>query len=149
MRNPWPIGIIVFFVIFVAGMVSFVVWSTHQREDLVSPTYYSDEIRYQQRIDAIKRTQAEGAAPKIEFVAGARKIDIRFPPPAMIAAATGSVALYCPAEAAMDQRHELKTDAGGVQEISAANMKPGRWVVKAEWNSAGKAYYAEVPVFVQ
>jgi nitrogen fixation protein FixH len=149
MRNPWPIGIIVFFVVFVSSMVGFVLWSTHQREDLVSPTYYADEIRYQQRIDAMKRTQAEGIVPAIAFDTAARKIELRFPQPAALNAATGTVTLYRPSEAGLDERRELRPDAAGLQQITAANLKAGLWRVKAEWTTAGKAYYAEDSIMVQ
>ena len=149
MKNPWPAAIIAFFVIFVASMVGFVIWTTHQREDLVSPDYYAQEIRYQQQIDATKRAQAEGVAPRISYDAAAKRIDVRFPAPAALAAATGTITLYCPSEAALDQKCKLQPDADGTQQIAAATLKPGKWRVKTEWTVGDKSYYAEEAVFVQ
>lgn len=145
----WPVCIIAFFVLFVSTMVGFVVWSTHQREDLVSPNYYNEEIRYQQRIDATKRTQSEGVAPRIAYDSAARSIELRFPSPAAMSASTGTVTLYRPSQAELDQQSALKIDAAGTQQIAATSLKPGLWRVKAEWNTAGKAYYAEDSILVQ
>lgn len=149
MKNIWPIGIAAFFAVFIIGMVTFIIWATHQRADLVSPSYYDDELRYQQHIDAIKAAQGSGVAPKILFDAAARRIELRFPQPASLAAATGTVVLFRPSEAALDQNLPLQPDASGVQQIAAADLKPGLWRVKAEWTAAGRAYYAEDTVMIQ
>lgn len=149
MKNIWPIGIIAFFALFIPAMIGFVIWSTHQRTDLVSKDYYDQEIRYQHRIDATQRTQDEGVKPRISYDAKDGRIELRFPSPAAMQDATGTVTLYRPSQAELDIRRPLDPDASGVIQIAAANLKPGLWRVKAEWNAAGKAYYAEDSVMVQ
>lgn len=147
MKNIWPIGIIVFFALFVPAMIGFVIWSTHQRTDLVSKDYYDQEMRFQQRIDAEQRAKNEGATPKISYDAAAHKIDVRFP--GAVTGAQGSITLYRPSEAELDVKSPLQPDAAGLCELAATNLKPGLWRVKAEWNAAGKAYYAEDSVVIQ
>lgn len=144
----WPVCIIAFFVIFVAGMVTFVVWSTHQREDLVASDYYAREIRHQHRIDAASLAAAKGLVPKIAFDAATRSIGLHFPAGAL-KAATGTVTLYRPSAADLDRTCELKTGDDGVQRIAAADLKPGLWRVKAEWQEAGQSFYAENAVVIQ
>ena len=149
MKNIWPVSIIAFFVCFIAFTVGIVTWSTHHSEDLVSESYYNQEIHYQQRIDAQQRADGEHVAPEIAYDAAARNIALRFPSPAALNAATGTVTLYRPSEAALDKSCALKTDANGLQQIAAANLKAGLWRVKAEWNTNGKTYFAENSIMVQ
>lgn len=144
----WPVCIISFFVLFAGAMVGFVVWSTHQRTDLVSRDYYDQEIKYQQRIDATRRTAEQDLVPKVAFDAATGNIAVQFASAAMTSA-TGRITLYRPSEAELDQSCELKPDAAGAQLIAAANLKPGLWRVKTEWSTAGQSFYAEDSVVVQ
>ena len=148
MKNAWPIGIIAFFALFIPAMIGFVVWSTHQRTDLVSKDYYDQEMRYQQRIDAEQRTMTEGAAPKIAHNAAAGRIELRFPASDALARAQGAVTLYRPSEAALDVKSPLAVDAAGIMHLAATTLQPGLWRVKAEWSVDGKAYYAEDSVVI-
>ena len=147
--KAWPIALIIFFALFIAFCIGLVVWSTHQREDLVSEKYYDDEIKYQQRIDATKRTTDEGLVPKASFASDAKQIELRFPAPAAMKDAKGTVTLYCPSAAELDKVAALHPDQQGLQQIAATSLRPGLWRVKTEWNTSGKTYYAEDSIIVQ
>jgi hypothetical protein len=142
MHRIWPIGLTVFFVLFVAGMVAFVAWSAGHREDLVAPDYYEQEIRYQERIEASARAGAAGLRPAIAYDAAMGRLKLSFGDPAALQSATGTVTLYRPSDAAMDRVFAFEPDAEGAQSIPVA-LASGLWRVKTEWHKDGQAFYAE------
>ena len=149
MKITWPQGIIGFFVLAVVWLAIFIVWATRHQEDLVKPNYYDEELRYQSRIEATSRARQQNAVPQISFDNASRAVVLRFPPPAAINSATGTVTLYRPSNAALDRTIPLATGADGVQTIPAAALAAGNWRIKIEWTCAGKDFYAEDAVTVQ
>jgi nitrogen fixation protein FixH len=147
MKNAWPIGLVVFFVLFVTSTVGFVMWTTHHREDLVAADYYDQEIRFQQRIDATARASAAGMKPAVSYDRAAGSLSLRFADAAALGSATGTVALYRPSDAALDQAFAFAPDAAGSQTISAA-LASGLWRVKVDWQKNGHAFFAEEAVIV-
>lgn len=147
MKNIWSIGLILFFVVFISGMVGFVVWSTHQREDLVAADYYDQEIGYQQRIEAGARAAAAGLKLSVRYDVVDAILRLTFAQPAALQASTGTVALYRPSDASLDRVFAFDPDSAGAQSIPAA-LAPGLWRVKLEWQQAGQTYYAEEAVVV-
>lgn len=143
MKSVWPVGLVLFFIVFISGVVSLVVWSTRQREDLVAPDYYEMEIRFQDRIDAAERTRQESAAPRVSYDAAQQALSVRFP----VTDANGSITLYRPSDARLDQTHAIETDADGVQTI-AGPLARGLWRIRTEWQRQQRAYFAETAVFV-
>ena len=148
MKNPWPIGLVLFFVLFISGVVTFVAWSTHQREDLVAADYYDQEIRYQQRIDATARADAVMLKPALQYNGAEGLLTLRFNEPAALSSSTGTVTLYRPSSAALDQAFAFAPDASGVQTIPTL-LASGLWRVKTEWTQHGQSYFAEEALFVQ
>jgi hypothetical protein len=57
----WGYKILFVYLAFVAGILLMVFKSSIQKRDLVTPDYYAKELKYQQRIDAVKKTQALSA----------------------------------------------------------------------------------------
>ena len=54
----WGYKILAVYLVFVAGIVVMVYKSSTQKIDLVTTDYYAKELKYQERIDAVKRTTA-------------------------------------------------------------------------------------------
>jgi hypothetical protein len=146
MKNIWPIALIAFFAVLITSLVGFAIWTGGQNHDLVSASYYDEEIHHQQRIDATALAKAEGLVPAIGYDAQSRNIELRFAK--VPATDKGTVTLYRPSEAALDRKIELKPDASGAQLIAASDLKSGLWRVKAEWTSSGKTYFAENSLMV-
>lgn len=147
MKNIWAIGLTIFFVGFVSGIVSFVVWSLGQRQDLVATDYYDQEVRYQDRIDAIARVEQEGLKPGVTYDAAAATLKVAFERPESLQSATGTVTLYRPSSAAMDRSVSLQPDASGIQLITGS-LASGLWRVRTEWFKGGATYFAETAVVV-
>ena len=56
-RDPCPIAIGTFFLFFFASLLVFVVYATRQKDDLVRADYYEQEMRFQEQVDRVDRTQ--------------------------------------------------------------------------------------------
>lgn len=147
MKNIWPISLIAFFVLLIVSLVGFAIWTGGQSNDLVSASYYDEEIHHQQRIEAIALAKSEGLVPVASYEAQSKNVEVRFASSPV--AAKGTVTLYRPSEAALDRTIELKPDTAGLQQIAAADLKPGLWRVKTEWTAGGKTYFAENSIVVR
>lgn len=146
-RNPWPVAIIGFFVVAICFIVSFVVWATHQREDLVSSDYYEQEVLFQRRLDTLNRTQPIAVTAVVTFEPATRAIIITLPPEQRLQA-TGSIQLYRPSDARLDRRLQLQLDPNGVQRLEARELHEGLWRVRIQWTAHGKEYFLDQPVIV-
>ena len=147
MKISWPWGIVGFFVLFIAGIGTCIAIAVNHNEGLVSKDYYEQEIRYQQRIDAIKRTQEQGVIPLIAYDTASPAMTIRFAAAAAVQAATGTVTLYRASDASLDRSVAFAPDAAGAQNIPGA-LARGAWRVKLEWWKDGQAFYIEQAVKV-
>ncbi|MCP5515994.1 MAG: FixH family protein [Verrucomicrobiales bacterium] len=139
--NPWPIGIIAFFVVFIGITVGFVVFSLGQRTDLVAADYYQQELRHQDQMEREERTVAGGLEPKVEFDRLSNTVIVSLPAAHVGTQPTGSIHLYRPSAAELDQEIELAPDAEGRQRIAAADLADGPWQVRVEW-AIGEARFA-------
>jgi hypothetical protein len=141
MRWNWGTKLIIVFGFFVLGMIALVGMSMRQKVELVSKDYYSEELRYQQVMDATQRAQALKRPLVVEQ--RGNQVLLRLPQEAGNGAITGQVYFYCAADGQKDKRLQLQTNANGEQSIPIQQLRPGRYTVKVDWQYGGQAYYAE------
>jgi len=139
--NPWPVGIIGFFVVFISATVAWVVFASRQQMDLVRPDYYEEELRYQQHIDAVNLTAAVQHEVAIEYLPATQTITLKLPPAQAQAGLTGRVEFYRPSNAALDHQLPLAPEADGSQTIDVKTLQAGRWQVRLFWTADGRDYY--------
>jgi nitrogen fixation protein FixH len=145
--SPWPYALIGWFVVFITGMVCFVIWSFGHRQELVSADYYEQEILFQQQLDRQRRTAGLGARAAIDYDAARAVLRVRLPP-AHVPVTDGVIQLYRPADARLDQALALAPDATGVQAVDVARLRPGLWRVRVQWQSGGQQYHLEKAVVI-
>jgi hypothetical protein len=146
-RNPWPIAITVYFILFAAFLATFLVWAVRQREDLVSADYYDREVRYQQQLDAMNQAQPLAMEPVVTFDPVQQSIVITLPP-AQAQGAVGSVHLYRPSDARLDRDVPLALDPEGVQRLDTKELRDGLWKVRLKWTANGRDYFLDRPVII-
>lgn len=139
--NPWPICLIGFFTLAILGCVGFVAFCVANPTDLVSRDYYEQEIRHQAQMDRADRGSELGTLASIEFDSTRRVIALALP--AAHHGAIGQIHLYRPNDAGLDQKIALKLDENGRQQLDAATLRPGRWVVKVTWTFSGREFYLD------
>ena len=139
-RNYWPYAIIAYFCCAIIFIISYTVFASRQRMDLVRADYYDEEIHFQKQIDRVRRTDPVNAELAVNYNPAQGDIRIQLPVAAG-PAATGRVLLYRPADARLDEQHALQPGPDGIQIIDARKLQSGLWKVRVEWTRAGQEYY--------
>ena len=147
-RNPWPVALVVFFVVLISGIITFVVWSARHRMDLVRTDYYDEEIKFQQQLDRLNRTRPISAQVTIGYDSAHDVITIKLPPAPTPEFPAGRIRLYRPSDAHLDHHLRLAADANGSQRIDARKLRPGLWKVRVQWTVEGREYFFDQPVIV-
>lgn len=142
-RNLWPISIVAFFTVAIAGCVSFVIFCSLHPTDLVSADYYEQEVRYQTQLDKIQRTQYLAGQASVAFNPGQKLITIQLPTEHLNSLTDGTVHLYRPSASRLDQQLILKPDATGAHTIDASQLAPGLWKVRVAWAAGGQGYFLD------
>ncbi len=146
-RSYWPIGIIAFFALALVFLVTFVIWASHQREDLVAQNYYDNEVRFQKQLDQMNRTQRLESQVAVAYDAVLRNITVTLPA-AQAANAVGQIKLYRPSDAALDRSVPLAVNRNGVQQLDAKSLPNGLWKIRVQWSVDGEEYFLDRSVVV-
>lgn len=145
-RSFWPYAIMIWMALFAAGIFSFIVVAQRNHVDLVGPDYYDQEIKFQQQIDRVANTRAVQREVSIRYAAG--EIDIALPAEHARRNLTGTVQLYRPSDASLDQNVPLAVGETGGQKIDAKTLRPGLWKVRVTWKVGAEEYYFAQSVVV-
>ncbi len=137
----WGKGIVMVYVLFVAGMLYLVFQSKQQKLDLVVDDYYQQELKFQGQIDAAQRAINAGAQPMVAVNAGQFILRI---PGASGQAVSGILLAYCAADKGRDQRMDLHETTSGEWNLPLSGLEKGKYVFKVQWLQQGQAYYAEL-----
>jgi len=145
-RNPWPWGIVIFFVILLVALMGVVVISIRHRDNLVSENYYEQELKYQTQIDSAARTKDSGAS--VELDAHKNLLKVTLPVGQMAQPVSGNIELYRPSAPEMDRQFPLAPQTDGTQNLDVSKLAPGLWVVRVRWQARGEAYFLEQKITV-
>jgi len=147
--NPWPVSIACFFVVAIAACASYVAFCLANPTELVSPNYYEQEIRYQSEMDRLRRGQETPQTAAVAYNSNERRIEVSLPPThVQTANFSGTVHLYRPSSAQLDQQIELRPDSNGLQSIEASALPPGPWRVKVSWSANGQDYQVDQKIIL-
>lgn len=135
------------YILFVAGTLSMVALAMERPVDLVSPEYYADSLKQDQRMAATAHAAALGATASATVDASAHAIVVALPATAT-SGATGTVTLYRPSNATADQVTPLTIDRSGTARLPTEGLMSGRWLVKVEWTAQGTPYYLEQAITI-
>lgn len=96
----WGYKIVFAYIAFVLGITYMVIRSSMQKTDLVTTDYYAKELKYQDKIDEMKRAGALSAEIKCEIKD--TQLVIEFPKDFTGKKLEGEAVLYCPADESRD-----------------------------------------------
>jgi nitrogen fixation protein FixH len=139
--NPWPYGIIAFFVLLLSGMATVVGIALTHRESMVSDSYYEKELVFQQQIDSTARAQQAGASIRMDAASG--RLLLAVPAEQVAQAFSGAIELYRPSSPDLDRQLPFTPGADGVQTVDLTKLARGLWEVHVNWTAGGKQYYLE------
>ena len=139
--NPWPLGIVLVFVLLIGGLATAVTIACTHRDYLVSENYYEQELNFQSRMEAAVRAEKSGA--KISGEVSGGKIFIHLPAVQLAQKLSGQIELYRPSAPELDQQRALQPAADGTQSVDVSKLAAGAWAVRVSWNAAGENYFLE------
>ena len=144
--NFWPIGIILAFVLFFAGIATVIFIAVSHREYLVSDNYYEQEIGYQDQLDSTTRARQCGAS--IAYDAATAQVVIGIPGAQLLQNCTGKIEFYRPTTPQLDREFPVELTALGPQTIDTSRLAAGLWKVKASWRAGGQDYYLDQRIVI-
>lgn len=149
MSNPWPLGIIAFFAVFIAATAGLVLFSTLHRMELVSEDYYEREIGFQAQLDRVNRTRSLRRAVTVNYRPAQNSILVQFPLEQVERHAEGTIHLYRPSEARLDQEIAIDYGVDGRQVLHTDSLRAGLWRIRILWTQDDQEYFYDQSVLIQ
>jgi nitrogen fixation protein FixH len=147
-RSLWPYAIIAAFVIFISGTIGLIVLACAHRTELVSADYYEQEIKFQNRLDQMRRTAELSVPGAVAYDIGKQRIRICLPAGQSREAVSGRIQLYRPSAAGLDRQVALTPDREGVQMVEAKDLRPGLWKVRVSWTVGDSDYFIDQKIII-
>ena len=145
-RNLWPLGIFMTFGLFFIGMATVVVIAATHRDHLVNANYYEQELKFQDQINSVDRTQKSGAT--ITFDSRFGELALALPPAHLTHKFFGVIQLYRPSAPELDREFLLEPKADGTQTLNVSKLPAGLWVARAKWLAGGENYFLEQKITI-
>jgi nitrogen fixation protein FixH len=146
--NPWPWSLVAFFAVFISAVIGFGIFAVRQNNDLVQPDYYEQEVRFQQQIDRVQRTQALDHEVTVAFEPIARQVRLALPAAHAAKQPTGKIHFYRPSEARLDFEVPVQLDAAGKQTVPGTSLREGLWKARVTWSVDGQEFYHDETLVV-
>jgi hypothetical protein len=141
----WGTGITLTYLAFVALIMFMVIKSCQQKIDLVTPDYYSKELAYQEKIDAI--TAYSNLTEKPKFKWENTRFELVFPASLAPKSVKGKIDLYCPSNNQLDKSFVLQLDEGNRQLIDFGQLPAGKYELTVEFTAQNKNYVHTETIF--
>ncbi|GBD90214.1 fixH [bacterium BMS3Abin04] len=146
MKLNWGTGILVFYVLFMAVSIWFISFAMSKDVNLVTDDYYSKEIKYQEQIDRVKRTNNLPEKLKVKVLG--ENIVFRFPSIFKSDKIEGNILLYRPSNRYYDHSLSIELNKNNEQSFSSENLLKGLWKIKVDWTVDSLTYFNEENIMV-
>ena len=142
-KSRWGLGIGLLISGFLLFMLILVAIASFQSFHLVEKDYYQKEIKYQDRIEQIKRTASLNKGVRINQDQSSRVLEIKFDEQHIGNNIEGDILFFRPSNANLDYTIPIEADDSGIQIVNLKERKAGLWRVKLEWVVGDSGYYYE------
>jgi hypothetical protein len=147
MKLNWGYRVAILYAGFAGLIIYFVTRSINEKIDLVTPDYYAQELKYQDKIESTNRNNSLEQPLTIGLTDAG--ISVKFPLEMKGKNITGSILLFRPSDNTKDRTIAINTGAGFEQLIPSTELAKGMYRVKVEYQSDGISYYAEKQIVVR
>jgi len=138
-KSFWGKGIVIFYLLFMLGMFSLIKAATTANLDLVDDSYYTNSEKYQEVIEAKKRTALLSKKPEIAL--NNKNIIISLPDSFAENIKAGNVLIYSPSSAREDINVRPDFRSNLIFTYPVTNLRKGVWDVSFTWqNKSGDSY---------
>jgi len=141
----WGKKILIVYIVFVLGIVFMVYKASTQNSDLVTTDYYAKELKYQDKIEEVKRLSALSAP--VEYAIKDNTLTIKFPKDFAGKQLAGEAVLYCPSNEKKDLRKRFTLQDEPLQLEIPAGSK-GLYELHLSWQDGGVTYYFEKKIII-
>ncbi len=142
----WGTKITLVYVGFVMLIVSLVFISATNKSELVAADYYEQELKFQDRIDAIKNEQE--LAVTINYEVLTQFIALNYLTKEIKNDFKGEVLFFRPSDSKKDIEVPLKFDSEGKQMINKSLLSKGMYKMCVYWKNEGKHFYKEAMITI-
>lgn len=148
MKNfNWGWRIVILYGGFVAMML-FLVWKTTTvKDDLVTPDYYAQELKFQEQVDKLKRTQELKEQPS--WNVDGKKVAIQFPSEVIAKNVKAEILFYNASSSKRDFTVSCIPDSTGLCRVNSDKFQYGVYEMKINWSAGGVRYYNEGTINIQ
>lgn len=133
----WGNRLVLVFTGFAALIGTMVYKAVHTKFDLVSKDYYSDELKYQEKIDGNNNALTAG---KLDIAATSGKVLIKLPPSLATIVISADAWFYCKTNAAFDRRQQI-TITNGEYAFDTRSMAKEHYQLNIQFTNQHKPYY--------
>jgi nitrogen fixation protein FixH len=137
----WGHGIFVFYVCFVAAVVTALVASFSVDHSLVVDDYYAKDLAYQKQYTKVQNS-IESQRVSINNDKTTKSLTVDFIHADNV---EGSIDFYRPSDKSEDFKIELKDKE---TTIATDELLPGKWILKIDWTEKGRPYYTEEIIYI-
>jgi hypothetical protein len=137
----WGIRITVLYMSFVILILTLVFITSNNKEELVAKDYYSQELDYQNKIEAIKN--ANNLESPINYEVVGKIININVPTELLSKDVKGEIYLYRPSDSTKDINLKFKVNTDGKISITDSKLLTGVYKMKITLFSNTKKYIKE------
>jgi hypothetical protein len=134
----WRISII--YISFALSTLGFMFFSLTQKVDLVSDTYYKEELNYEKTIAA--KRNSSSLSNEVLFNVQQSAISIVFPFPQV----DGIIKMYRPSSSYSDKEYSFKTNSY-TYVLPIADIPAGLWIIKVTWKHNNTMFYNEYRLY--
>jgi hypothetical protein len=146
MNINWGYRVALLYIGFVGLIVYLITRSVNEQIDLVTPDYYAQELKYQEKIESIERNNNLKQPVSIELTGTG--ISVGLPSGDEGKSITGSILLFRPSDKSKDRTYEITAKPGHSQLIPIADLEHGLYRVKVNYTIEGDNHYTEKQVVV-
>ncbi len=140
------VKIIILYLSFVGLILTLVFMSYGHKIELVSKDYYAQELKYQDKIDAIKN--ANSLASSIDHRVEGKNITLAINPELLTSDFSGTINFFRPSDSSLDVNMTMSF-TNNTQHITTDKLKHGSYKMQLTWKSAGKNYFKEEVIFIE
>lgn len=142
----WGTGVVIFLLLFLAAIITFVVFAFHQDVNMVHQDYYEKGVDHTATMNMNHRSAAYASLISVETLADS--VIIVFPPEMNGAIQQGEVLFFRPSDHTRDTSFPLLL-SGTTMKVTRKNLIPGRYIVKLTWTTAGMEFEVDKTIIIK
>ena len=137
--------IVVLYLSFVALIVTLVVMSFKQKVELVSEDYYAQEMKFQDKIDAINNEKSLGGS--IHHSINENEVILTADSSLLSSDFEGTIHFFRPSDSSKDIQLKMNF-VNNTQAIDSKQLIHGAYKLQLSWTSNQKKYFKEEVIFI-